>query len=210
MFTGIVEDVGIVKSIESKSKDQLFNIKVKNIVPKEIELGESISVNGTCLTVTSVESDCFTVSASHETLKITNLTKLSVGAKVNLERSLKVGGRVGGHIVNGHIDGIARVLSISKRGDSFVVWFTANEEHTKYIVKKGSIAVDGVSLTVNEVEGNSFSVNIIPFTQKATIYAELKVGNTVNIECDIIGKYVEKFLSLENKKDKLSDLIKEF
>jgi riboflavin synthase len=207
MFTGIVEDVGKVREIKTKSKDVLFIIQVKHIDAGEIRLGESIAVNGTCLTVISSGKNNFTVEASHETLKRTNLSKLKVGSKVNLERALKIGGRLGGHIVNGHVDGIGKVESIEKRGKSIEIWFSLPEELSRYVVEKGSIAVDGVSLTINAVTGNRFSVNIIPYTQDATIFAELRSGDLVNIECDIIGKYVEKFVLGKDKKKDIRELI---
>jgi riboflavin synthase len=206
MFTGIVEDVGTIKEIKTKTKEVLFTIETKNIDVGEIQLGESISVNGTCLTVIAMGKNTFTVEASHETLRRTILSKLKVGSRVNLERALKLGGRLGGHIVNGHVDGVGKVESIERRGKSIEVWFSLPEEFSKYVVEKGSIAVDGVSLTVNAVRGNWFSVNIIPYTQEATIFAELKPGDFVNIECDIIAKYVEKFVLGGEKKD-ISQLI---
>ncbi|MBI2486603.1 MAG: riboflavin synthase [Deltaproteobacteria bacterium] len=207
MFTGIVEDVGKVKEIKTKSKDVLFTIQVKNIDAGEIGLGESVAVNGTCLTVISSGKNNFTVEASRETLKRTNLSKLKVGSKVNLERALKIGGRLGGHIVNGHVDGIGKVDSIEKRGKSIEICFSLPEELSRYVVEKGSVAVDGVSLTINAVNGNRFLVNIIPYTQDATIFAELKPGDLVNIECDIIGKYVEKFVLGKDKKKDIRELI---
>ena len=207
MFTGIVEDVGKVKEIRTKAKEVVFTIQVKNIDAGEIALGESIAVNGTCLTVISSGKGNFTVEASHETLKRTNLSRLKVGSKVNLERAVKLGARLGGHIVNGHVDGIGKVDSIEKRGKSIEIWFSLPEGLSKYVVEKGSIAVDGVSLTVNAVTGNRFSVNIIPYTQEATIFAELKRGAPVNIECDIIGKYVEKFVAVRDNKKDIKELI---
>lgn len=207
MFTGIVEDVGKIKEIKPKSKEVLFRIQVKNIDAVEIEPGESIAVNGTCLTVISCGKNTFTVEASHETLKRTNLSKLKIGSNVNLERALKLGGRLGGHIVNGHVDGIGKVVSMEKRGKSVEIWFSLTKELSRYVVEKGSIAVDGVSLTVNAVNDNKFSVNIIPYTQEATIFSELKRGDIVNIECDIIGKYVEKFVVLKDEKKDIKELI---
>jgi len=207
MFTGIVEDVGRVKEIKTRAKEAVFAIQVKNIDAGEIRLGESIAVNGACLTVTSVGKNTFTVEASHETLRRTNLSKLKVGSKVNLERSLKLGDRLGGHIVNGHVDGLGKVDSMERRGKSIEIWFSLPKELSRYVVEKGSIAVDGVSLTVNAASGNRFSVNIIPYTQEATIFSELKPGDLVNIECDIIGKYVEKFVSGKNTKKDISQLL---
>lgn len=200
MFTGIVEDLGEVKGLKRKSKDVVFTFKVGKIKLKEVILGDSISVNGTCLTVRSLGKKTFTVDASQETLSKTNLGKLKVGKKVNLERALKAGDKLGGHIVNGHVDGVGQVKSRTKKGESFEFIFSVPKNLAKYIVEKGSVAIDGVSLTVNRVQGPEFVVNIIPFTQEATTFGSLRKGSLVNIECDIIGKYVEKFvLGTKNK-----------
>jgi len=207
VFTGIVEDVGKVKEIKTRTKEVVFTLEVKSIDAEEIELGESIAVNGTCLTVIAAGKNTFTVEASHETMKRTNLSKLKSGSKVNLERSLKIGGRLGGHIVNGHVDGIGKVESVKKRGKSIEIWVSLPNELSKYVVEKGSIAIDGVSLTINKVNGNRFSVNIIPYTQDATTFIGLKPGDTVNIECDIIGKYVEKFVAVKDNKKDIKELI---
>lgn len=198
MFTGIVEDLGEVGGLKRKSKDVEFTFKAGSINLKEVVLGDSISVNGTCLTVTSLGKKTFTVDASHETLSKTNLGKLKVGKRVNLERALKAGDKLGGHIVNGHVDGVGNVKSRAKKGESFEFIFSVPKKLSKYIVQKGSVAIDGVSLTVNAVKGNEFTVNIIPYTQDATTFGSLRKGSLVNIECDIIGKYVEKFV-LGNK-----------
>ncbi len=210
MFTGIVEDVGRVEELKPKTKEVLFTIGAKNIDVKEMKLGDSISVNGVCLTLISFKNNTFTVEASHETLTRTTLSKLKVGSKVNLERSLKLGERLGGHIVNGHVDGIGRVESIGRRGKSLEFWFSIPKGHSKYAVEKGSIAIDGVSLTINALNGDRFSVNIIPYTQEATIFSNLKPGDSVNIEFDIIGKYVEKFLMRGRSKKDISELIEKF
>jgi len=206
MFTGIIEDVGVVKRVERKRKDVELTIEVRGerggrggMDISDVELGESISVNGTCLTVTSRDAVTFTVSASEETLAKTTLSTLKTGSGVNLERALRVGGRMGGHIVQGHVDGVGRVESIRGRGESLVFWFAVPGEISRYVVAKGSVAVDGVSLTVNEVKRGAFSVNIIPFTQEATIFSSYKPGDGVNIECDVLGKYVEKFLGLKRE-----------
>jgi len=196
VFTGIVEDIGKVSGIKRKQKESVFTFEVGKIDIGEVELGESIAVNGTCLTVTSIGKNKFTVDASQETLSKTNLGKLKKGKSVNLERSLRAGGKLGGHIVNGHIDGVGKVQSRRKRGDSHIFRFSVPKALARYIVEKGSVAVDGVSLTVNEVKGREFTTNIIPYTLEETIFGRLKKGDTVNIECDIIGKYVEKFVAL--------------
>lgn len=195
MFTGIIEDRGTVTGIKRRSKESSLTIRANRIDVREMVMGESISVNGTCLTVTSLGGDTFTVDASRETLSRTNLGKLRVGSAVNLERSLRVGDRMGGHMVSGHVDGVGKVKSKKKRGGSVEFRFTAPEQVMKYIVEKGSVAIDGVSLTVNAVEGGEFTVNIIPYTLAETTFGALRAGKPVNIECDMIGKYVEKLMT---------------
>lgn len=195
MFTGIIEDRGTVTEIKRRAKESALTFRVNRIDPREIVMGESIAVNGACLTVTSLEGDTFTVDASRETLSRTSLGKLRVGSMVNLERSLRVGDRMGGHMVSGHVDGIGSVKSKKKRGGSVEFRFTAPEQIMKYIVEKGSVAIDGVSLTVNTVEGGEFTVNIIPYTLAETTFGALRAGKPVNIECDMIGKYVEKLMT---------------
>ncbi len=208
MFTGIVEDLGKIESIRKRGKDVIFVISTDKINFDELDHGESITVNGACLTVISLGKKAFEVKASHETLNRTNLSKVRVGSRVNLERALKVGDRLGGHIVNGHVDGIGKITSIEQKGESKEVWVTLIPELSRYVVEKGSIAVDGVSLTVNRVDGDKFSVNIIPYTQDVTIFGGMKKGDSVNIECDIIGKYVEKFVVDKKEKKDLRGLVR--
>ncbi|HET7288814.1 MAG TPA: riboflavin synthase [Thermodesulfobacteriota bacterium] len=195
MFTGIVEDIGTVAAVKRRTKESTITFRVRKIDPRGIVTGESISVSGACLTVTSVERDTFTVDASRETLSRTSLRKLRAGQAVNLERSLRAGDRMGGHIVSGHVDGVGKVKAKKKRGGSVEFTFTAPESVLKYIVEKGSVAVDGVSLTVNSVKSGEFTVNIIPYTLAETTFGSLRTGSPVNIECDIIGKYVEKLMT---------------
>ncbi len=207
MFTGIVEDLGRIEATKKKAKDVVFVISTGKINVDELEHGESISVNGTCLTVTSSGKGVFEVKASHETLSRTNLSRIRVGSRVNLERAVKVGDRLGGHIVNGHVDGIGKIISIEKKGESKEIWVTLIPELSRYVVEKGSIGIDGVSLTVNRVEGDRFSVNIIPYTLDVTIFGDIRTGDSVNIECDIIGKYVEKFLTENAGKKDIRELV---
>ncbi len=192
MFTGIVEDTGVIKSVDKKDRESTFTISVGKMSLGEAALGDSIAVNGACLTVTALDGSEFTVDASDETLSRTTLGTLAPGSRVNLERALRSGDRLGGHIVNGHVDGVGEVVSKTKSGGSFIFRFSLPEGLAKYVVEKGSIAVDGVSLTVNSAEGNEFTVNIIPFTLAETTFGGLGPGSRVNIECDIIAKYVEK------------------
>ena len=198
MFSGIVEDIGAVRTLEEKDRGVLLKIEVRKIDAGEIVLGESVAVNGVCLTVVSAGNGGFSVDASHETLSRTNLSGLRAGSGVNLERSLRVGDRMGGHIVTGHVDGVGTVQSVTPVGESRVFSFSVPAALAKYVVEKGSVAVDGVSLTVNSVRGTEFSVNIIPYTLRETTFSEFRRGREVNIECDVIGKYVEKMLSGED------------
>lgn len=198
MFTGIVEDVGRVLFVEKKPRDAVFRIGLNGIPAAEVRKGESVAVNGVCLTAVSVGEGDFSAEASRETLSRTNLSGLRAGSGVNLERSVRAGDRMGGHIVTGHVDGVGVVRSRESVGESVVFSFSIPAGLSKYVVEKGSIAVDGVSLTVNSAAGEEFSVNIIPHTLKETIFSELREDGKVNIECDIIGKYVEKMLFAED------------
>ena len=185
MFTGIIEDSGKVIKV---GREEL----TLSSVLKDIKTGDSISVNGVCLTVRQIKSDVFTVDISQETYKRTNLGRLKAGDRVNLERSLKLDGRLGGHIVTGHIEGIGKILSVKGSGDkSGYFTFSYPESIKKYIVPKGSIAVDGISLTVVEAKNNKFSAAIIPHTLKNTTLGFKKINDTVNLEPDILAKYVE-------------------
>ncbi len=194
MFTGIIEDTGKIDHIHKGVKENTYTIAVNKIDTDTLVIGESIAVNGVCLTVISFDEISFTVDASHETLNRTNLSNLEPGSRVNLERALKMESRLGGHIVNGHIDGMAEVLEIEPVGESVEFWFKAADKLGRYLVEKGSVAVDGISLTINQVSGSRFSVNIIPHTQAETTINQLEVGSKANIECDILGKYIEKLL----------------
>ncbi len=192
MFTGLIEDIGTVREIETGEKENRYTIETDKINPEELVIGESIAINGVCLTVVTLRGNTFTIDASHETLAKTNLSGFTHGKRVNLERALKADGRFGGHIVTGHIDGTAEVSGITPVGKSVEYSFALDKSLEKYIISKGSVAVDGISLTVNEIKNNIFSVNIIPHTQVETVIGDLKISSVVNIECDIIGKYVEK------------------
>ena len=197
MFTGLIEDIGTIRKIEKGEKESRYTVEFNKINSEEIVIGESIAVNGVCLTVVTLDENSFTIDASHETLKKTSLSSLAEGKRVNLERALRADGRFGGHIVTGHIDGTAEVCSITPAGKSVEYSFAVEKGLEKYIITKGSVAVDGISLTVNDIDNNIFSVNIIPHTQVETVIGELQISSVVNIECDIIGKYVEKLTMAE-------------
>ncbi|WP_419725915.1 riboflavin synthase [Terrisporobacter petrolearius] len=201
MFTGIIEEIGIIKNVKKNNKSSIITIQGKKIF-EDINIGDSISVNGVCLTVTTFSNEIFTADVMNETLSRSSLSSLQNGSYVNLERAMSASGRFGGHIVSGHIDGTGKIIKI-KRDDN-AIWYTVTVEDNliKYIVEKGSIAIDGISLTVANVNENSFSVSIIPHTSQKTILSHRLVGDIVNIENDVIGKYVEKLITFEkNKKD---------
>lgn len=195
MFTGIVEEIGTVKKIARGQKAYL-EIQADKIF-SDIHIGDSIAVNGVCLTVTSFSGKVFTADVMNETFSRSSLGSLKAGSHVNLERAMSANGRFGGHIVSGHIDGTGKITNIKKDGNA--VWYkiSADENIIKYTVEKGSIAIDGISLTVARVERDNFSVSIIPHTSEETILSEKKPGDTVNLENDIIGKYVERFLNFD-------------
>jgi len=193
MFTGLIEGTGKLKTIEPRGKDMRLSIQASFDL-EGFQTGESVAVDGVCLTVVSWQARAFTVDVSQETLSRSTLGQRSVGDEVNLERALRLGDRLGGHLVNGHVDGKARVMARKQRGDSLVFTFEVVVELGRYIIEKGSVAVNGVSLTVNRCDEQSFDVNIVPHTARATTIGNWRVGDEVNIEVDIIGKYVERFV----------------
>ena len=190
MFTGIITDVGRVRSIETNGDTRLVIETAYDT--REIDIGASIACAGPCLTVTDKDEGWFAVDASAETLSKTTLGDWAEGTRVNLERALKVGDEMGGHIVTGHVDGIAVVISVTPEGDSQRFVLEAPKEYARYVAPKGSVTLDGVSLTVNEVDGNQFGVNIIPHTQGATTFGDLKPGDRVNFEIDVLARYVDR------------------
>ena len=193
MFTGIIEEVGTVKRIQRSGSSSFIEIQATKVL-EDVHLGDSIAVNGVCLTVTHFGGGMFRADVMNETLSRSSLGSLASGSPVNLERAMAAGGRFGGHIVSGHIDGTGIISDI--RNDDIAVWYTvsAPPELLRYIVEKGSVAIDGISLTVAKVTDTSFSVSIIPHTAAETILGTKKTGDTVNLENDIIGKYVEKLM----------------
>jgi riboflavin synthase len=195
-----VEEIGKIKNISMGSRSAEITIEAKRILD-DVKLGDSISTNGVCLTVTSFDKTTFTVDAMPETMKVTNLGELRIGSRVNLERALRLGDRLGGHIVSGHIDGTGELESFRKDDIATLVTISAAPEIMKYIIKKGSIAIDGTSLTVYDLDRRSFSVSIIPHTKDETTLLDKKPGDIVNLECDLVGKYIESFSNF-NKKEK--------
>jgi riboflavin synthase, alpha subunit len=197
VFTGIIEEIGSVKAIARGTNSAVLTLSAKKVL-EDVNLGDSIAVNGVCLTVTSFSQDQFTVDVMHETMIRSSLSSLKAGSKVNLERAMQANGRFGGHIVSGHIDGTGKILSI-KRDDN-AVWYQigADKKILKYIIGKGSITIDGISLTVARVTYRDFSVSIIPHTLANTILAYKGQGDIVNLENDCIGKYVERLMGFSN------------
>lgn len=196
MFTGIIEEVGEISNMQHKSSGAVLHISCKKIL-EGVKHGDSIAVNGVCLTIKDLNTEGFSADIMPATLESTNLWKLMPKSKVNLERALKVSGRLDGHIVQGHIDWVGIIREIKKSDEFFTFHIAAKQELLKYIVLKGSAAIDGISLTVQEVRSEGFGVSIIPATLNSTALGSKKPGDLVNIETDIIGKYVEKFLRPE-------------
>ena len=193
MFTGLIEGTGKLVRLEPRGNDMRLSI-LASFDLAELEVGESVSVDGVCLTVVSWEGRTFSVDVSQETLSRSTLAQSRPGDQVNLERALKLGDRLGGHLVNGHVDGRAKVVTNERKGESWVLVFEIGAELGRYLIEKGSVAVSGVSLTVNRCDNRSFEVNVIPHTARMTTIGSLRAGDEVNIEVDIIGKYVEKFV----------------
>ena len=197
MFTGIVEELGTVERITRGSAQQRISITCHKIL-EDIHVGDSIAVNGVCLTVVSFDSGDtggFSADVMNESFSRSGLGALKTGSSVNLERAMAAGGRFGGHIVSGHIDGTGKIKSIKKDGNA--IWFeiASSDEILDGIVEKGSIAIDGISLTVAAVDDTGFKVSVIPHTLKQTVLGQRKIGDTVNLETDVIGKYVKKWLA---------------
>ncbi len=194
MFTGIVEEVGVVKDVS------LTGLRIAAATTLEgAKVGDSTAINGACLTVTSMGEGQFSVDVVPETWRRTNLGKLHPGDPVNLERSLSFGGRMGGHFVQGHVDGTGRIVEISPDGDAVMVRFEADPGVLRYIVEKGFVSIDGISLTVVGCQSDSFSVTLIPFTRANTTFKERVVGDVVNLEVDILAKYIERFLNRDGE-----------
>lgn len=193
MFTGLIEEIGIVEAVIKSAKSARISVKAHEVL-EGVKIGDSICTNGVCLTVTAFDRSRFTVDVMAETMRRSNLKNLSPGDEVNVERAMLVGDRLGGHIVSGHIDGTGIIEKYEQEDNAVWITIEASPEILKYIVQKGSVSIDGVSLTVAYVDESVFKVSIIPHTKDMTTLFRKKMGNEVNLECDIIGKYVEKFL----------------
>jgi riboflavin synthase len=199
MFTGIIETVGEIKSSVARGNYRVLTIRPA-IPFKKIELGESVAVDGCCLTVTAFNKNEFSVEASQETIGLTLVGGYRTGDKVNLERALLPTSRLGGHFVNGHIDCVGQIISITRIGESREISVRYSPEFESYLVPKGSVAINGISLTVNEIKGDQFTVNIIPHTFDVTTIGNFKTARKVNLEFDLIGKYISKQINNNNKK----------
>lgn len=197
MFTGIVRDVGVVLKVEPTSGDVRLWIEVGSLPLAGVATGDSLCVSGCCLTALEIGPRRFAADVSRETLSLTTLGELSPGVRVNLEPALRAGDALGGHIVSGHVDGVGTVASIDGDARSVRMRFRCPPGLSRFVARKGSIAIDGVSLTVNEVEGDEFGVNLIPHTQSATTFGEFTLGRRVNLEIDPLARYVERLLEVQ-------------
>jgi riboflavin synthase len=194
MFTGIIEEIGTISNVKQSGKAIVMAIAADKILT-DVHLGDSISVNGVCLTVTSFTNNIFTVDIMPETVKSTSLQQLAKGSKVNLERAMSAGGRFGGHFVSGHVDGLGTITKKEKVENAVYYHIAVSKELSHYLLYKGSVAVDGTSLTIFGVEENEFTISLIPHTLSETVLGAKGPGDLVNIECDMVGKYIEKFIT---------------
>lgn len=201
MFSGIIADVGVIKSAQDREGGLRLTVATEALGMDDVQLGDSIAVNGVCLTVVALDGNDFTVDVSRETLNCT-VGLEHQGGRVNLEKALRLSDRLGGHMVSGHVDGVGEVVSFIDIGESWTLTVRAPQALAKYIAAKGSITINGVSLTVNRVEGMEFDVNLIPHTLQVTTLNELKAGAEVNLEIDLIARYVERMMNAEKEQTK--------
>lgn len=195
MFTGLVNHIGDILHIDSSTKHTTLTLKTTADFLRDVTLGDSIACNGVCLTVTSQNETDFTVDVSHETLKCTTLKTAQHGQKLNLEKALTLGARLGGHLVQGHVDSVAHIQSIQPEGNSLHFWILCPDNLTHYLIAKGSVTLDGISLTINEVQGHLFRITLIPHTLENTTAQDWQKGTSLNIEIDLMARYAEKLLS---------------
>ena len=194
MFTGIIEAIGRIKKIEPVGGDLRLHVDVASLDMADVQLGDSIAVNGVCLTAIEFDNKHFAADVSNETITLTSLKDLAVGSEVNLEKALLPTTRLGGHLVSGHVDGLGEVLSIKEESRSIQLTIKSPDELKHYIAMKGSICIDGTSLTVNKINNTDFEINIVPHTQQQTIIKNYKPGTKVNLEVDLIARYLERLL----------------
>ena len=203
MFTGIIEEIGKIRAVHPGSRSAVLEIQASRVL-EDTRIGDSIAANGVCLTVTSMGDGCYSADVMPETMRRTNLGELKPGDRVNLERALRADARLGGHIVAGHVDGLGRISDLRRDDNAIWVTIAAAPEILRYIIEKGSIAIDGVSLTVAYVDDSVFKVSIIPHTQEETTLTSKRIGATVNLENDLIAKYVEKLVAPHTSKSGLT------
>jgi riboflavin synthase len=199
LFTGIIEEIGSIRQMHFGTASVQLVINAKKILT-DVNIGDSIAVNGTCLTVTDCNAHFFSADVMPESVRKTSLSELKTGSPVNLERALQITSRLGGHIMSGHIDGTGRIIQKKSEDNAIIVTLSATPQLLRYIVKKGSVAIDGISLTVVDVDAHKFVVSLIPHTAAVSTIGQKKIGAIVNIETDIIGKYIEKLLSVDTDK----------
>lgn len=194
MFTGIIEAVGQIQSLKPQGDDIRLTVSVGKLDMSDVKLGDSIATNGVCLTVVDFSDTYFSVDVSPETIKRSGFADYDVGGKVNLEKAMQANARLGGHIVSGHVDGVGEVVSIQPIDRWLEIWIKAPDNLAKYLAEKGSITVDGVSLTVNDVDGAKFMLTLIPHTLQETIIGQYKTGTKINLEVDVIARYLERLM----------------
>ncbi|RAK22237.1 riboflavin synthase alpha chain [Anoxybacillus vitaminiphilus] len=209
MFTGIIEEVGTIEQMKQSGEAIVLTIGARKIL-EDVKLGDSIAVNGVCLTVTSFTTQSFTVDVMPETVRATSLRTLKRGSKVNLERAMAANGRFGGHFVSGHVDGVGEIIRKEPVANAVYYEIKVPKELRKYMIFKGSVAVDGTSLTIFGLTDDTFTISLIPHTRAETILGDKQVGDIVNIECDVIGKYVEQFIKGKKGEQPKSNITLEF
>ena len=210
MFTGIIEAVGTLAAITPKGEDISITVETGKLDMSDVKLGDSIATNGVCLTVINYSSNTYTADLSLETLKMTGFTQYKVGDKVNLEKAMLPSTRFGGHIVSGHVDGVGEIVERNQVGRAIEFWVQMPEELSRYVAQKGSITVDGISLTVNGLRKNAFKLTIVPHTSEETTMDEFHVGRKVNLEVDVLARYMERLLQGQQEAEPESRLTMEF
>ena len=198
MFTGLIEEIGVVEEAIRSGDSLKLKVRADRVL-KDLKVGDSISLDGACLTVTDLNTESFRVEIVEETLRRTTLGRLKRGDRVNLERAMRLSDRLGGHLIQGHVDGVGRIIRISPRGESRLIGIKLPSEFSRYVVSKGSIAIDGISMTVAEREGDLITLSVIPHTLNNTTLGLKRVGDLVNVEVDVVAKYVEKLVGGEQK-----------
>lgn len=206
MFTGIIEATGHLENIQTKNGDLLVRVNSGQLDLTDVKLGDSIATNGVCLTVTELHAQGYSADVSAETFSLTGFERYQLGQKVNLEKALMVSSRLGGHLVSGHVDGVAEVIAIARTARAVEFWLRAPPALSKYISLKGSVCIDGISLTVNEVKGQEFKLTIVPHTVQETTMSNYQIGTLVNLEVDQIARYLERLLTCQEENTKQSNI----